>query len=309
MITYLKSTEVGLEIMPELCDGAWINVVDPTPEEIRELERQGFQRDYLTYPLDLDERARTEKEDGQMFILLRIPIFQGESADSPYDTIPLGIILQGRWVLTICRSDSDLLQAMSGGRIRGLSTSKRNRFVLHLLLAMANRYLSYLREINRATDALEDRLRRSTQNAELFGLLNYQKSMVYFTTALRSNELVLERLQRTQMFRQFEDDEELLEDALIEVRQAIEMTNIASNILSSTMDAFASIISNNVNAVMKFLAAITIVVALPTLVASLFGMNVPIPLQDEPLAFVVVLAVCLTLAVVVTYLFVKRNWM
>ncbi len=309
MIKIYKTGEQGLETLEETTKGCWINVVDPSPAEMASLRDLEIPPEFLTYPLDMDERPRVEREDGFTMILLRVPYYQGQTVDVPYTTIPLGIVMDGQWIMTICRHNHDLLQEMAAGRMRGLSTAKRNRFILQLLLAAANRYLIYLREINRSVDALEDQLQMSMQNRELLGLLKYQKSLVYFTTALKANELMMERLHRSGFFRTYADDEDLLEDVITENQQAIEMTNIASNILSSMMDAFASIISNNMNVVMKFLAAATIVIALPTLIASLFGMNVSLPLQEHPLAFVFVLALALGAALLVTRLFMKRNWM
>lgn len=308
MVTILKNCEIGLLPQDEASPGSWINVVNPKPEEILKLQSLGFPADYLTYPLDLDERARVERENGELLIVLRIPEFQGVSADIPYTTIPLGIILTEEYILTICKHDSIILQEFASGRVRGLSTAKRQRFVLRLLLSTANKYLSYLREITKVVEALEDQLQLSTRNKEVLELLKYQKSLTYFTTALKSNELMMERLQRNQLFKSFPEDEDLLEDVLTENQQAIEMTNITSNILSSMMDAFASIISNNQNAIMKFLAAITIVLSLPTMIASFYGMNVALPLGQHPFAFPIVVALAILTVMSVAYLFVKRDW-
>ncbi len=308
MITIYKTGEAGLEVLDEVGKGCWINVIDPTPEELAQLRRWEVPSEFITYPLDVDERPRVEREDGMTMILLRVPYYQGPSADVPFTTIPLGIVMDGQWIMTVCRHDHDLLRDMAAGKLRGLSTSKRNRFILQVLLAAASKYLLYLREINRTVDVLEDQLQMSMQNRELLGLLKYQKSLVYFTTALKANELMMERLHRSGFFRTYPDDEDLLEDVLTENQQAIEMTNIASNILSSMMDAFASIISNNVNAVMKFLAAATIVVALPTLIASLYGMNVPLPFQNHPLAFGGIMVLAIVVAGIITRWFVKKGW-
>ena len=184
-------------------------------------------------------------------------------------------------------TDSDLMDELASGKVRGLETAKRVRFVLQVLLHTSSRYLSHLRQITRVIDALEDELQESTRNREVLELLKYQKSLTFFTTALRSNELMMERLQRSQWFAAYPEDEDLLEDVITENRQAIDMTNIQANILSSMMDAFASIISNNLNRVMKLLASITIVVSLPTMVASFFGMNVRLPFAGHPWAFLV----------------------
>jgi magnesium transporter len=179
---------------------------------------------------------------------------------------------------------------------------------LRLLLFTANKYLNYLREITKVVDILEDQLQLSTRNKEVLELLKYQKSLTYFTTALKSNELMMERLQRSHIFQAYPEDEDLLEDVLTENQQAIEMTNITSNILSSMMDAFASIISNNLNGVMKILASVTIVMSLPTMIASFFGMNVHLPLEDHPLAFVSLIGVSLLISLAAAYLFWKRDW-
>jgi magnesium transporter len=309
MITYIRSNENGLVTINEPCPGSWINVVDPTAEEITQLQNLGVPRDYITYPLDLDERPRTERENGEVLIVLRIPYFQGDTSDIPYTTIPLGIILNDQYIFTVCKLESSIIDEFFSGRIKNLSTSKRNRFVLRMLLYTATRYLASLREITRAVDALEDQLQQSTRNKEVLELLKYEKSLTYFTTALKSNELMMERLQRSQIFKAYPEDEDLLEDVLTENQQAIEMTNIANNILSSMMDAFASIISNNLNTVMKFLASITIVLSLPTMVASFFGMNVGLPLEGHPAAFVGVVLLSMGVSILVTLIFVRRDWL
>lgn len=309
MITIYKNTEFGLEEIPEIVNGCWINAIDPSSDEIEFLVSQGIVQDFITYPLDLDERPRTEREDdGKQLILIRIPYYDGVKADIPYITIPLGIILTDRFMVTVCRRKNDILQEFASGRVRGFSTGKRNRFVLRLLLANASRYLFYLREINKITDVLEDTLTASMRNKEVFELLKYQKSLVYFTTALKSNELMLERLQRSQLFKQYPDDEDLLEDVITENQQAIEMVNISGTILSSMMDAFASIISNNMNIVMKFLTSMTIVMSIPTIVTSYFGMNVPIPLADQNWAYLGIIGLFLVISIIVIVIFLRRDW-
>ena len=308
MITFYKNTEQGLVTLPEPVEGAWINAIDPNPEEICLLQELGAPLDYLTYSLDMDERSRMERENGELLIVVRIPYFQGTTVDIPYVTVPLGIILTKKYIMTICKWDNPILQNFASGRVRDLNTSKRQRFVLRILLVTAQKYLAYTREISKAVDRLEDQLQLSTRNKEVLELLKYQKSLTYFTTALKSNELMMERLQRSQLFKTFPEDEDLLEDVLTENQQAIEMTNIASNILSSMMDAFASIISNNLNAIMKFLASITIVLSLPTMIASFYGMNVNLPFEQHELAFLYVFGMTLLVTIPVIILFWKRNW-
>jgi magnesium transporter len=308
MITIYKTDGTELQLLPNPLNGCWINAINPTPEEIAQIHDLGVPQDYITYPLDLDERARTERENGELLIVLRIPYYQGEESDLPFTTIPLGIILTNQYIVTVSKLENEITHEFTNRRVKDVATAKRLRFVLRLLLTAATKYLMYLREITKRVDILEDELQQSTRNKEVLELLKYQKSLTYFTTALKSNELMMERLRRSRLFETYPEDEDLLEDVLTENQQAIEMTNITSNILSSMMDAFASIISNNLNAVMKFLASITIVLSLPTMVASFYGMNVRLPLEDHPQAFFLPVAVSFLIGLAVIYLFWKRDW-
>jgi magnesium transporter len=308
MLTILKNTEQGLQCLDEFAVGCWINVIDPTPEEISRLEAWGVHPDYVQYSLDIDEMARTERDNNYTFILLRIPFDNGPAADIPFITIPLGILLLNNCVVTLCKQETEVVRILQNGKYRGLKTTKRYRFTLYLMLETANRYLTLLRQINKTTEALEDRLEKSTRNREVLELLKYQKCLTYFATALRSNEVMMERLQRMRMFTQYEDDQDLLEDVLTENQQAIQMVNIATEILAGLMDAFASVISNNLNSVMKALAALTIVVNLPGLVAAFYGMNVRLPGEDHPLAFLMVFGISVALTSLAVFIFVKRDW-
>ena len=311
MINFYKTSEGELVKLDSPVTGSWINVVDPTPEEIAYLtEEIEIFPDLINYSLDLDEMPRIERDEdeGHTFILLRIPHFQGENVDVPYATIPLGIILVDGVVVTVCRHETDILKPLLNGKYRGLKTGKRYRFVLYLFLETALRYLSHLRDINKATESLEDQLQKSTRNREVLELVKYQKSLTYFATALRSNEVMMERVQRMKLFNQYEEDADLLEDVITENQQAIQMTGIATEILSGMMDAFASIISNNLNGVMKGLAALTIILNLPTIVASFYGMNVKLPGEEHPLAFLTVLGLAVGLTAIATFIFYKRDW-
>ncbi|MBI4762319.1 MAG: magnesium transporter CorA family protein [Chloroflexota bacterium] len=307
MLTIYKTTERGIEQLDSMVNGAWVKAVDPTPEEIEQLVNWGVDVDYINYSLDLDEMPRIERDEDYTFILLRVPHRQLES-DPPYITIPLGIMIRGNMIATICKYDKEMFKVLANGKYRMLKTGKRYRFALYIFLETATRYLTHLREINRATEAIEDQLQKSQRNRELLELLKYQKSLTYFATALRSNEVMMERVQRMQIFNYYEEDQDLLEDVLTENQQAIQMTNINTEILASMMDAFASIISNNLNVVMKALAALTIILNLPTIVASFYGMNVTLPAQDHPLAFLFIIGVTVGVTAVATYIFYKRDW-
>ena len=307
MLTIYKTTERGLEQLESLANGAWVNVVDPTPDEIQQLVNWGIESDYINYSLDLDEMPRMERDEDHTFILIRIPHRQPDS-DIPYITIPLGIMIKSNFIVTICRYDKEMFKVLANGKYRLLKTAKRYRFALYIFLETATRYLTHLREINRRTEAIEDQLQKSTRNREVLELLKYQKSLTYFSTALRSNEVMMERVQRTQIFNYYEEDQDLLEDVLTENQQAIQMTSIATELLAAMMDAFASIISNNLNAVMKILAAITIIMSLPTIVASFYGMNVDLPFQAHPLAFWFTVGFSVTFISLAVFIFYRRDW-
>ena len=309
MHTVYRSADGQLEVLAAPLRNSWVNVVNPTPEEVTQLNHTlNIPADFLSAALDVDERARTDHEERATLILLRIPYHRKDETALPFTTLPLGIILTEALIVTVCRVEHELLRAFQDGKVAGFSTAKHNRFVLQLLLYTARRYLHDLRTINREVDILEDKLQRSMRNEELLGLLQYQKSLVYFTTSLKSNELMMEKLRRSQLFETYPDDADLLDDVLTENRQAIEMVRIANDILSQMMDAFASIISNNLNVVMKFLTSVTIILTLPTLVASFYGMNVDLPLQNSPHAFTLTLVISFVLSSVVVLLFLRKDW-
>lgn len=308
---YKSIIKEGLVRQEKFVNGSWINVVDPTPDEINQLVEWGVDPDLINYSLDLDEMPRMERDEDEdyVFILLRIPHFQGQTNDIPYATIPVGIVIKSNLIATISRYESDIFQTLTNGKYRLLRTAKRYRFALYTFLETSIRYLAYLRAINRTVDGLEDQLQKSTRNREVLELLKYQKSLTYFATALRSNEVMMERLQKTRMFNQYEEDQELLEDVITENQQAIQMVNTSTEILASMMDAFASIISNNLNVVMKALAALTIIVNIPTIVSSFFGMNVAIPGNEtSPFAFLAVIGIALGITVIAAIIFARRDW-
>ncbi len=309
MLTIYKSSETGLTPSQAISPGTWVNMIDPDVTEIAQIsDTLGVPEEFLQAPLDIDERARTDREEKTVLMLLRIPVFRGRSEDVPYSTIPLGIIITNEIIITICREEHEILQDFIDGKVADFSTKKRNLFILRAFLNIANHYLGYLRDINREIDSLEDRLQLSMRNEELLELLKFQKSLVYFTTALKSNELIMERLQRSGLFQNFPEDADLLDDVLTENRQAIEMVGISNDILGQMMDTFASIISNNLNVVMKFLTSVTIILMLPTLIASFYGMNIALPLQSSPYAFLLTVAISLVLSFGAVLLFLKKDW-
>lgn len=289
--------------------GCWIHMTNPSVTEIRQIaEHYALDPDTVRAALDTDERSRIENDTDYTMILVNIPTVEEKSDRELYSTIPLAIIMTNDAVITVCSEDTQILKAFAAGKIKNFYTHMKSRFILQILYRIASVYLQYLRLIDRKSEEVENKLHKSTQNRELIELLKLEKSLVYFTTALRSNEMVLEKLLRNELIKKYPEDSDLLEDAIVENKQAIEMANIHSGILSGMMDAFASVISNNLNIVMKVLAIITIVLSIPTMIFSAYGMNVNIagmPFADSPFGFLIIVALSVVLSVIVTLIFVK----
>jgi len=270
----------------------WVDVRNAAQDELARLAKDyGINPEHLADILDIDEQARIEKEDEYTLVIVRLPVFD-PSLEPPYYTVPFGMFLFPDRVVTVCQTDCEVLSELSSGRAKGLDPTRQSAFVLHLLGRAAILYLRYLKDVNRKTASIERELQRSVKNHELTLLLTLEKSLVFFTTSLKSNEIVLEKLQATKSMRFREDEADLLEDVLTDNKQAIEMANIYSDILSGMMDAFASVISNNLNMQMKRLTVLSIVLMVPTLIVSVFGMNVKVPLEDRPDAFLIISGIC-----------------
>ena len=312
MLEFYKNQELDLQPIDDILPNCWINAVNPTPEEIKKIADLGIPQDFVTYPLDMDERPRIEEEDdGTILIVVRIPTSQPQDdPDIPYGTMPMGIILADKYIVTVCSRPTSILDAFSGGKISKLSTTKRYRFTLRLLMSVTNRFLDALRDINKLTDKLEDQLSDTMKNDVLLSLFKCQKSYVYFSQALKQNELVLVKMSRLAGFKKFEEDEDLLQDVITENTQAIDMTSISSDILSGMMDAFASVISNNLNVVMKLLASVTIILELPNIITGFMGMNVRFTegVATSPAVPFIVLGVMLAVSFIAIYIFNKKDW-
>jgi len=236
-------------------------------------------------------------------------IYDNESKGTQkYETIPTGIIVTDDYFITVCLKHNHILDIFKGNKVKEFYTFKKTRFTFQVLFQIAKDFLKDLRHIDKKSSEVEKTLHKSMKNEELYTLLDLEKSLVFFTTSLKANEIVMEKLLRGKYIKMYEEDEELLEDVIIENKQAIEMANIYGTILSGTMDAFASIISNNLNVVMKFLTSVTIIMAIPTMISSFFGMNVPIPyFSDHPLGFLYILLFSLVLCIGTVYFMSKRK--
>ncbi len=309
MITINRSMGNGFIPVEDYEPGAWVNVVNPTPQEIQALvERFSIPSDFLTDPLDVDERARVEREEGNILILLRTPKREIEDADIPFTTLPLGIILTQDLVITVSLVEVDVVQEFLSGKVRNLGTANTTRFVLLLFMRTSLLFLRYLKEINRMTTAIEKRVHLALQNAQLIRLLNMEKSLVFFITSLRSNALMLEKFNTSGWVRMDEDDRDIFEEVVIENKQAIEMANIYTSILTGMMDAFASIISNNLNVIIKLLTTVTIILMIPTLFSSIYGMNVDLPFQSSPYAFFMVIGLSVLTAAIGIGIFWRKRF-
>ncbi len=270
-----KSNNGRIEEINTFEPGCWINMVAPSSQELSLIADQ-FHVDpgFLNAALDVEETSRIETEEGQTLLVVDVPTTEKEDGRVTFETLPLGIVTTDECIITVCTRDTSVINGFVSGQIRNVHTNMKTRFILQILYRVAKRFLFYLKQIDRISKNVEKLLHRSLKNKELILLLDLEKSLVFFSTSLKANEVTMERLRRGRFVKMYEEDEDLMEDVLIETKQAIEMSNIYSSVLSGTMDAYASVISNNLNIVMKVLTSITILMAVPTMIASFYGMNV-----------------------------------
>lgn len=300
-----------LKVVDKIEKGCWINMISPTEQEIKEIcKKTNIAEDFIRYSLDYEEKARIddEEDDGTILFIVDVPIIEKEKDTEIYTTMPLGmIVVRDEYFITVSLKKNIVIDNFEKKKVKGFSTYKKSRFLFQIMFMNASHYLTYLKRINKETEIAETILKNSMKNRELLKLLSLEKSLVYFTTSLKSNELVMEKTLRGKILKLYEEDEDILEDAIVENKQAIEMSKIYSDILNGTMDAYASIISNNLNGVMKFLTSITIILAIPTLIASLWGMNVPVPLQNNPYGFIILGFVCIIVTVIAILMLKRRD--
>lgn len=309
MLKFYKTEGNAITEINALEAGCWVSAIAPTESEISMLETElGIDRDFIRSALDEEESSRIENEEKQTLIVLDYPVAEKPEPTEDgknkkrakdddtitYYTMPMSIILTESNVITVSLKENSIVEDFANNVVKNVKTQFKTRFIFAILLRIAGKYLQYLKQIDKISNYVEVQLHKSMKNKELIQLLGLEKSLVYFSTSLKSTETVLEKILRGRVIKLYDEDQDLLEDVLIEVKQAIEMSNIYSNILSGTMDAFASVISNNLNIVMKVLTIITIVMAVPTMVFSFYGMNVQgLPFADNvsiPLAISAVLA-------------------
>ncbi|MDR1570077.1 MAG: magnesium transporter CorA family protein [Oscillospiraceae bacterium] len=299
MIRYFRTVGEQLTELNQPQTGCWVYMVAPNMDEIQQMnEKYDIPIHFMQAALDEEESARIDHEDGCTLLVVDTPIVEAESQAYVYSTLPIGILLTSEILITICTREIPVLSDFLDQRVRSFSTAKRTRFILQILSRITSKFLAYLKQVDKASMRVENALIESMKNKELVQMLKLEKSLVFFSTSLKGNELVLERMMRHERIEKYPEDTDLLEDVIIENRQAIEMCGIYRDILSGTMDAFASVISNNLNIVMKILTSLTLVLSIPTLIASLWGMNVTVPFQDTAHGFYIVVAVSFILALI-----------
>lgn len=275
MIEYFRSFDGVIRRVDERSVGVWVCVTAPDKAECDQLISDfSLEPDFIRSALDEEETSRIEREDGSTLIILDIPHVEKSGDSVVYSTMPIGIIVTAENVITVSLRENPLLNEFAEGVVRGLNTEFKTQFVLRIMLRVAGRYLQHLRQIDRLSSHTEQELRKSMKSKDLIKLLDINKSLVYFSTSLKADAVTLEKLMRGRYLKMYPEDKDLLDDVLIEVNQAIEMATIYTNVLNSMMDASASLISNNLNDIMKVLAGITIVIAVPTIISGLYGMNI-----------------------------------
>lgn len=310
MVQYISFSKGKLVFQDEYSEGIWINIVPPHQKEDLEELSEKFQipLDFLTDPLDIEERARYDKEDNARLIILSIPYKLSDDDQSLYSTIPLGIILTPDDLITISPKDNIIISRFIEERVKNFNMSNKSYFVLKILEQTALWYLEYLKRLNLKRNLLEQELYNSSRNQELKELLKIEKSLVYFLNSLKADELLLMKMNRTD-FLKIKDNEDYIdyfEDIIVDYSQGLDMANVHTNILSGIMDTYATIISNNFNNFIQRLTYITVILQVPTLIASFYGMNITLPFAHFKYMFIVLLVLSFSLGISLLYFINKR---
>lgn len=306
MVSFYKTINGRISKIDNYEPGCWINCIEPEEDEVNRLITDfNIEPDFFRASLDEEESSHIDYEDGTTLLIIDTPIVSRYEKNITYSTMPLSIMITQNNVITVSIKDNPLIDEFSEGLVRNVYTNFKTQFVLHIMLRMATKYLQYLNQIDKITHNVERELRKSMKNKELIQLLEIEKSLVYFSSSLKANNATLEKVMRGRYVKLYDEDQDLLEDVIIEIKQGIEMSDIYINILTSTMDSFASIISNNLNIVMKVLASITLIISIPTVVSGIYGMNNPnIPMMEYWWFPFLLSAVCMIIA---TFMLKKHN--
>lgn len=312
MIKYYKTDNQIIHEEERLSDGVWVQMIHPTQQESEMLAQElNVDIDDVRAALDEEESSRIELQDGYTLILVDIPTTEIRHEKQMYSTIPLGIILTQDVIVTICTEDTPVLKNFVMNRVKEFSTKKRLRFVYQILYRTASIYQMNLRIIDKRRTEIEERIGNNTEDMDLIDLHELESTLVYFATSLRANGVVLDRLTRYKRLEQYPEDKELLDDVIVENHQAIEMTSIYRDIINGTRELMSSVIDNRLNNVMKYLTSITIVMAIPTIISGIYGMNVDerwMPFANTPFGFLIICIIIL-LTCIITMLVLRRKRM
>lgn len=302
-----SSVEKKLRKIKKITVDCWMELTAPTNDEIEKVVTKTLvDKDLITTMLDIEELPRVERSGNAILVVVDTPYLD---EDHQYTTIPLGIIItDNNYVITVSPKKTTILNAFKQDKIKDFRTAKKTRFLIQILLHTAASYLRILKQVNRDIEVKEEELKKSTKNKDLIDMLELEKTLVYFFTSLKENDNVLSKLSKGNILPLYENDVELLDDAIIEYKQAMEMTNIYKDILLSIKDTYSTIVSNNLNVAMKFLAAATIVLSIPTMISSFLGMNIDLgEITKMDNAFPVVISISLVTSLIVAYLLKKKD--
>ena len=309
MIEIFKSDQHGKLIkIDNIISGCWINMINPSKSDIEFVQsKTNVETEFFEAALDDEESSRIDIENNDTLLIFDIPFVEEDHDGSIYDTYPLGIIYTDLALITVSLRETYIIKDFISNKIPSFFTYKKFRFILQILYRIASYYLLYLRQIEKKSIFLEKKLNKSMKNEGLIKLHSLEKSLIYFSTSLKSNQIILDKLLKLEQIQRYEDDKELLEDVIIENKQAIEMTDIYTEIISSTMEYFSSFISNNFNSVAKTLTSVATVLTIFSVVASTFGMNVLLPFQNSQHAFLIVMGGTSLIVGLILFLLYKKN--
>ena len=309
MVSYYKTVANRLIEIDSIINGCWVSVVDPTAQERKMLiEEYGLDSDFLKSSLDEEESSRVEQEEKQTLIIVDTAVSEVQKDDTLiFYTMPLGIIITEHHVFTISLRENKVIDDVVNGRVRNIQTKFRTQFVLRLMMNITSSFLIYLKQIDKTSSVMQRKLHGAMKNHELIHMLELEKSLIYFSTSLKSNDVTMNKILRGRVVKLYEEDQDLLEDVLIELKQAQEMASIYSSILSGVVDAFGSVISNNLNIVMWNLTRITIILAIPTMVFSFYGMNtLDLPFAEHTWAPTLISLIATLLVALILFKYKKK---
>lgn len=311
MLSIYRTDESIINKMTAFEDGVWVRLVDPTNTELVQVaEYYDIEVDDLATALDEEESSRISLEDGYTLILVDIPSPEVRHEKKMYTTIPMGIILKQNAIITVCREESPVVDYFIRNKQKDFSTKKKMRFIYQILLRSASLYQAYLRGIDKKRVEIEERAGKDTKDSDIIDLHELESTLVYFATSLRSNSIVLERLRRYKRIEQYPEDMELLEDAMVEYQQAIEMTVIYRDIVDGTRELLSSVMDNKLNNVMKYLTSITLVMAIPTIISGIYGMNVAeewMPFAETPYGFSIICGIIIIICIVTMWILKRKR--